>query len=123
MAQLCWSNYLRRNDSVVVDLFQGQYRSTIVCQKCSRVSVTFDPYMYLSVPLPPPDRPWRIMLVQQDPRELPMEVHNNAHARTHEQERLPLGHRTEPWCCRSRCLPAAGVAGWGHVGDGDLARH
>lgn len=31
---------------------QGQYKSTLQCPKCSRISVTFDPYM--SVPLPIP---------------------------------------------------------------------
>lgn len=31
---------------------QGQYKSTLVCPVCSKVSVTFDPFMYLSLPLP-----------------------------------------------------------------------
>lgn len=31
---------------------QGQYKSTLVCPACSKVSVTFDPFMYLSLPLP-----------------------------------------------------------------------
>ena len=31
---------------------QGQYRSTLVCPICRKVSVTFDPFMYLSLPLP-----------------------------------------------------------------------
>lgn len=80
----------RRNNSVVVDNFQGQYKSTVVCPTCAKgvchafcvsrvafslsprygftdvllcmcivaaaallaVSVTFDPYMYVSLPLP-----------------------------------------------------------------------
>ncbi len=33
-----WDIYKARNDSVIVDLFQGQYRSTLVCPKCSKVS-------------------------------------------------------------------------------------
>lgn len=32
--------------------FQGQYRSTLVCPVCRKVSITFDPFMYLSLPLP-----------------------------------------------------------------------
>jgi hypothetical protein len=32
--------------------FQGQYKSTLVCPVCKKVSVTFDPFMYLSLPLP-----------------------------------------------------------------------
>lgn len=31
---------------------QGQYKSTLVCPLCRKVSVTFDPFMYLSLPLP-----------------------------------------------------------------------
>ncbi|KAF6169981.1 hypothetical protein GIB67_034373 [Kingdonia uniflora] len=47
-----WRNHLARNDSIIVDICQGQYRSTLVCPVCSKVSVTFDPFMYLSLPLP-----------------------------------------------------------------------
>lgn len=31
---------------------QGQYKSTLVCPVCSKISITFDPFMYLSLPLP-----------------------------------------------------------------------
>ncbi|KAK9156916.1 hypothetical protein Scep_003490 [Stephania cephalantha] len=47
-----WRNHLARNDSIVVDICHGQYRSTLVCPVCSKVSVTFDPLVYLSLPLP-----------------------------------------------------------------------
>lgn len=36
----------------VLFLLQGQYKSTLVCPVCKKVSVTFDPFMYLSLPLP-----------------------------------------------------------------------
>lgn len=36
----------------MVDVLQGQYRSTLVCPVCNKSSVTFDPFMYLSLPLP-----------------------------------------------------------------------
>ncbi|XP_055883990.1 ubiquitin carboxyl-terminal hydrolase 19-like isoform X1 [Biomphalaria glabrata] len=52
VAAEAWSQYKQRNDSVVVDLFQGQYKSKLVCPKCGKVSITFDPFLYLSVPLP-----------------------------------------------------------------------
>ncbi|KAG0325036.1 CSN-associated deubiquitinating enzyme Ubp12 [Dissophora globulifera] len=48
----CWQIHKARNDSIIVDLFQGQYKSTLVCPECNKVSVTFDPFMYLSLPLP-----------------------------------------------------------------------
>lgn len=47
-----WNYHLARNDSVIVDVCQGQYKSTLVCPVCRKVSVTFDPFMYLSLPLP-----------------------------------------------------------------------
>jgi len=33
-------------------MLQGQYKSTLVCPVCNKISVTFDPFMYLSLPLP-----------------------------------------------------------------------
>lgn len=33
----CWDMYKRRNDSVIVDLFQGQYKSTLICPECQKV--------------------------------------------------------------------------------------
>ncbi|KAL5196698.1 hypothetical protein ABZP36_000210 [Zizania latifolia] len=47
-----WSNHLARNDSVIVDICHGQYKSTLTCPTCSKTSVTFDPFMYLSLPVP-----------------------------------------------------------------------
>lgn len=32
-----WEDYKKRNDSVIVDLFQGQYRSTLICPECEKV--------------------------------------------------------------------------------------
>ncbi|XP_022875158.1 ubiquitin carboxyl-terminal hydrolase 5-like isoform X2 [Olea europaea var. sylvestris] len=46
-----WANHIARNDSIIVDVCQGQYKSTLVCPACNKVSVTFDPFMYLSLPL------------------------------------------------------------------------
>ncbi|WFD33056.1 ubiquitinyl hydrolase 1 [Malassezia sp. CBS 17886] len=53
-----WDIYKARNDSIIVDLFQGQYRSTLVCPVCAKVSVKFDPFMYLTLPIPNTRR-WR----------------------------------------------------------------
>mmetsp|Transcript_39815 Transcript_39815/g.64580 ORF Transcript_39815/g.64580 Transcript_39815/m.64580 type:complete len:894 (-) Transcript_39815:121-2802(-) len=52
VAAQTWSIHKRRNDSIIVDLFQAQLKSTLVCPDCGKISVTFDPFMYLSVPLP-----------------------------------------------------------------------
>nr|POE50446.1 ubiquitin carboxyl-terminal hydrolase 8 [Quercus suber] len=52
VAEEYWKNHLARNDSIIVDSCQGQFRSTLICPLCKKVSVTFDPFMYLSLPLP-----------------------------------------------------------------------
>lgn len=52
VADEAWKNHLERNNSVIVDLFHGQLKSTLICPDCDRVSITFDPFMYLPLPLP-----------------------------------------------------------------------
>ncbi|CAL5430101.1 unnamed protein product [Camellia sinensis] len=52
VADECWRNHKARNDSIIVDVCQGQYKSTLVCPICNKISITFDPFMYLSLPLP-----------------------------------------------------------------------
>ncbi len=51
-ADECWELYKARNDSVIVDLFAGTYKSTLVCLTCHKVSITFDPFNNLTVQLP-----------------------------------------------------------------------
>mmetsp|Transcript_9594 Transcript_9594/g.20049 ORF Transcript_9594/g.20049 Transcript_9594/m.20049 type:complete len:704 (-) Transcript_9594:1520-3631(-) len=46
-----WKNYLRRNKSLIVDMFQGQLRNTCRCLKCGHVNIRFEPFMYLSLPI------------------------------------------------------------------------
>ncbi|XP_009622829.1 ubiquitin carboxyl-terminal hydrolase 9 [Nicotiana tomentosiformis] len=52
VADELWRYHRARNDSVIVDTCQGQYKSTLVCPVCNKISITFDPFMYLSLPLP-----------------------------------------------------------------------
>ena len=49
-----WNKHLLRNESIITDLFHGQFKSTVQCSLCSRVSRTFDPYMSLMLPIPSP---------------------------------------------------------------------
>lgn len=41
-----------RNDSIIDDLFKGQFKSTLTCHQCNKVSVKFDEFCCLSVPIP-----------------------------------------------------------------------
>jgi ubiquitin carboxyl-terminal hydrolase 4/11/15 len=47
-----WKNHLSRENSIIVDLFHGQYKSVITCPQCNRISITYDPFMYLGLPIP-----------------------------------------------------------------------
>lgn len=72
VAQEAWYNHKRRNDSVIVDTFHGLFKSTLVCPDCGHVSVTFDPFCYLSVPLPVSHkRVMEVFFIPMDPRRKP----------------------------------------------------
>ncbi len=47
-----WENHLKRNQSIIVDLLHGQYKSKITCPTCNRISITFDPFNSVSLPIP-----------------------------------------------------------------------
>ncbi|GAX17834.1 ubiquitin carboxyl-terminal hydrolase 8 [Fistulifera solaris] len=46
-----WKNYLCRDKSLIVDIFQGQLRSEVQCLKCRHKNIRFEPFMYLSLPI------------------------------------------------------------------------
>ena len=50
-AKRFWECNLKRNDSIITDLFCGQYKSTIVCPECGNINITFDPFNTLTLPL------------------------------------------------------------------------
>jgi len=47
-----WKNYLRRDKSLIVDIFQGQSRNCTQCLLCGHHNIRFEPVMYLSLPIP-----------------------------------------------------------------------
>jgi len=47
-----WRNYLERNQSIIVQLFCGQTRSTVKCFSCLAESVTYREFTNLTLPLP-----------------------------------------------------------------------
>ena len=48
-----WIDFLRRNQSVLVDIFYGQFKSTVKCPdtSCKNISISFEPFMTLSLPM------------------------------------------------------------------------
>ncbi|XP_037316432.1 ubiquitin carboxyl-terminal hydrolase 15-like isoform X3 [Pungitius pungitius] len=72
VAEEAWENHVKRNDSIIVDIFHGLFKSTLVCPVCSKVSVTFDPFCYLTLPLPmKKERTLEVYLVRLDPLAKP----------------------------------------------------
>ena len=47
-----WEGLKKRDNSIFVKLFYGQLKSRVNCSICNHVSITFDPYNVLSVPIP-----------------------------------------------------------------------
>ncbi|MGH0161487.1 UNVERIFIED_CONTAM: hypothetical protein FKN15_041043 [Acipenser sinensis] len=74
VAEEAWEIHLKRNDSIIVDIFHGLFKSTLVCPVCCKVSVTFDPFCYLTIPLPmKKERTLEVYLVRLDPLTKPMQ--------------------------------------------------
>ena len=47
-----WNSHKKREDSIIVDLFNGQFKSEMICNVCKKSSVTYDPFMFLCLPIP-----------------------------------------------------------------------
>jgi hypothetical protein len=47
-----WKSYLLRENSIIVDLFHGQYKNKVLCPQCKKVSITYEPFVFLSLPIP-----------------------------------------------------------------------
>ncbi|XP_072928069.1 ubiquitin carboxyl-terminal hydrolase 19 isoform X2 [Hemitrygon akajei] len=74
VAEEAWERHKMRNDSFIVDLFQGQYKSKLVCPMCFKVSITFDPFLYLSVPLPQKQKVLTVFYFAKEPHIKPIKI-------------------------------------------------
>ena len=50
-AERLWGQYKARTNSVMVDVFAGQLRSSVECHACGKESTSYDPFWDLSLPL------------------------------------------------------------------------
>ena len=46
-----WNNFLKRNQSILIDLFYGQYKSCVICPKCNFKSINFNSFLSLELPI------------------------------------------------------------------------
>ena len=48
----CWANNIRNNASYFYGLFTGQLQSKLICQKCKKEKIKYEPYNSLDLPIP-----------------------------------------------------------------------
>ena len=65
-SQRFWDINLKRNDSIITDLFCGQFKSTITCPNCNWVSITFEPFYSINLPLKENKRKKKSLFVKKD---------------------------------------------------------
>lgn len=69
VADEAWADYKKRNDSHIVDTMHGQIKSTVVCPVCDKVSIKFDPILYLTVPVPTKERQGKSLCTVVRPKQ------------------------------------------------------
>ncbi|CAN0067815.1 unnamed protein product [Lampetra planeri] len=74
MAERAWARHKAWNDSFIVHLFHGLYKSKLVCPVCGHVSITFDPFLYLPVPLPQRQRVLPVYFLPREPYRRPVKL-------------------------------------------------
>jgi ubiquitin C-terminal hydrolase len=63
LAEIWWENHLKRELSIIVALFTGQYKSLLTCRQCNYESARFEPFSFLQVPLPEDDHLVVVLIV------------------------------------------------------------
>ena len=51
-AKMAWEYHKKRNESIIVELFTGQYKATLTCSYCQKTSRKFDAFRFLTLSLP-----------------------------------------------------------------------
>ncbi|CAK78771.1 unnamed protein product (macronuclear) [Paramecium tetraurelia] len=74
-ADLYWDNHKKRNDSKITDLFTGQFKSRVECPECNFVSITFDPFVTISLPIPSKEFvQFQFYLIFRDSKQTPLKI-------------------------------------------------
>ena len=76
-ANKAWEVHKQREDSFVMENFMAQVKSRVKCcePECGRVSTTFDPIMFLSVPIPgSSERNIPVVFVPLAPQQRPLKI-------------------------------------------------
>lgn len=46
-----WNNFLKRENSIITDLFYGQFKISMKCPNCKNSQSTYDPFLSISLPI------------------------------------------------------------------------
>jgi ubiquitin C-terminal hydrolase len=46
-----WNNFLQRENSIITDLFYGQFKITMKCPDCKNIQSTYEPFLTLALPI------------------------------------------------------------------------
>jgi ubiquitin C-terminal hydrolase len=65
-----WSNTLRRDWSFIFFMFYGQFKSTLTCQLCQKISTTFDVFTNIPLSLPEPSKVKLNVVIYRLPNEI-----------------------------------------------------
>jgi hypothetical protein len=68
LADIWWENHLKRDRSVIQALFTGQFKSVMNCSQCGHTSASFEPFTFLTVPIP--EDGFRVVQLIVVPRKL-----------------------------------------------------
>lgn len=50
-----WKVHTAMNKSIIIDLFQGQFKMKVKCPYCKNISITFPPFLYIGLNIPNKD--------------------------------------------------------------------
>ena len=67
IADRAWKQYRLCNNSIVIDLFCGQFKSILTCPDCTKKSIIFDPFLFVPLPIPPPKLIYNVIYFDRDP--------------------------------------------------------
>lgn len=114
-----WELHLQREDSHILEYFMGQVKSRVQCNQieCQRISTTFDPFMFLSVPIPgSEDRTIQVTFVPMDAhlRNVKLSIKMNKMSTIEDMirkliELLPEVYDKDQYETSSLCTPSLSV--------------
>jgi len=73
LADIWWKNHLKRELSIIVALFTGQFKSTTTCMECGYASARYEPFSTLQLALPEDNlMTVSVVLTLRDPMKCPI---------------------------------------------------